>query len=94
MGRPFEKGDPRINSKGRPKKGESITDILKKLLDQSDESGKLRRVIVSEKLISLAESGDLASLKYLIDRIEGRPKESIELTDGAVDQRLREIMNE
>ena len=52
-----------------------------------------RKEKITEKLLSLAESGDLAALKYVFDRLDGRPKESLELTDGAIDQRLREIMS-
>jgi len=102
MPKPFEKNDPRINRKGRPKKGECMTDILNWALDQKrkitdGETGKeksllLRHVLV-KKLVTLAEGGDLAALKYVIDRLDGKPKESIELTDGAVDERLKEIIN-
>jgi len=90
----FEKGDPRINRKGRPKKGESITEILQKLLDKKNSSGQLRRADIAERLIELAENGDLPALKYLIDRIDGKPRESIELKDGSVDLQLREILND
>jgi ribosomal protein L17 len=52
-----------------------------------------RKDRIVEKLIALVEGGDLAALKYVFDRIDGRPKESIELTDGTVDTMLREIMS-
>jgi hypothetical protein len=93
MGKPFEKGDSRINRRGRPKKGEALTDILNKKLDGKDGEGNLHREAVADKLIALAEGGDVAAIKYIMDRVDGRPKESIELTDGAVDTRLKEIMN-
>jgi hypothetical protein len=54
MGKPFEKGDARINRRGRPKKGQALTDILNYKLDQRDGSGKLQREAVAEKLIGLA----------------------------------------
>jgi hypothetical protein len=28
-----------------------------------------------------------------MDRIDGRPKETIEMTDGAIDVKLKEILN-
>jgi hypothetical protein len=93
MARPFEKGDPRINRKGRPKKGAALTDILNNKLDMVHKTGKIKREAIAEKLIEAALNGDLAALKYVFDRVDGRPKESIELTDGAIDTRLREIMS-
>jgi len=92
MGR-FEKGDPRINRRGRPKKGQSITEILEMLLDKKKETGELRRADVAEKLIKLAENGDLAAIRYLVDRIDGKPKETVELKESAIDIKLEEIMN-
>jgi hypothetical protein len=84
---PFVKGDPRINRKGRPKKGECLTDILSWELDQKrdirdDKTGKekslLLRHILARKLIDKAvEDGDVAAMKYIYDRIEGRPKETV-----------------
>jgi hypothetical protein len=103
MGKPFEKNDPRINRKGRPKKGECMTDILNWALDQErkikdDKTGKektlLLRHALAEKLISKAvDDGDVAAIKYIYDRLDGRPKESIELTDSAVDTKLKELIN-
>jgi len=91
---PFEKGKSG-NSAGRPKKGETLTDLLREKLEAPKTTkGKItRKERIVEKLIVMAESGDLSALKYLIDRCDGRPKESLELTDGAIDQKLREIMN-
>jgi ribosomal protein L17 len=91
---PFNKGKSG-NPQGRPKKGETLTDLLREKIETTktakDKLTRKERII--EKLIVLAEGGDLSALKYLFDRIDGRPKESIELTDGAVDAKLREIMN-
>jgi hypothetical protein len=91
-GKPFEKNDPRINRKGRPAKGAALTEILSDKLD-AVKDGKTRREIVAERLIELAENGDIAALKYVFDRTDGKPKESVELSGGAVDQKLREILN-
>ena len=89
----FTSGDPRQNRKGRPKKGQALTDILNMKLDVKNESGKLRREIIAEKLIALAEAGDVTALKYLFDRCEGKPMESVELSGGAVDIKLKELLN-
>jgi len=73
MGKPFAKNDPRINRQGRPKKGTAFTDILNMKLDDENKSGLLRREAVAEKLIKLAEGGDIAAIKYIMDRVDGKP---------------------
>ena len=93
MPRPFEKGDSRINRRGRPKKGTALTDILNYKLDTADDTGKMKREAVAEKIIELAVGGDVAALKYIFDRVDGKPKESIELTDGDVETKLKGILN-
>ena len=91
---PFSKGKSG-NPQGRPKKGETLTDLLREKIEapKTAKEKLTRKEKIIEKLIELAETGDLSALKYLFDRIDGRPKESIELTDGAIDTRLREIMS-
>jgi len=91
---PFSKGKSG-NPQGRPKKGETLTDLLREKIEvpKTAKEKLTRKERIIEQLITLAEGGDLAALKYVFDRIDGRPKESIELTDGAIDTRLREIMS-
>lgn len=90
MPKPFEKNDPRINRRGRPKKGQTMTDILNWVLDQKrkitdDKTGQekslLLRHVLAEKLISKAiDDGDVAALKYVFDRLDGRPKETLDIS--------------
>jgi ribosomal protein L17 len=91
---PFKPGKSG-NPKGRPRKGETLTNLLREKIEtpKTPRERLTRKEKIIEKLIALAEAGDLAALKYLFDRLDGRPTESIELTDGVIDQRLREIMN-
>jgi type II secretory pathway component GspD/PulD (secretin) len=89
----FTKGDPRINRRGRPKKGAALTDILSFKLDQKNDDGKLRREVIAEKLIAMAEAGDMAALRYVIDRLDGRPKETVEVENSALEIKLMEILN-
>ena len=79
MAKPFEKNDPRINRNGRPKKGTALTDILNYKLDLIHKSSKLKREAIAEKLIEMALNGDIAALKYVFDRVDGRPKENVTL---------------
>jgi hypothetical protein len=94
MPKPFEKDDPRINRNGRPKKGAALTDILNYKLDLVHKSGKLKREAIAEKLIEAALNGDLAAVKYIFDRVDGRPKETVSLENGSLDIRLREIFTD
>jgi hypothetical protein len=66
----FKKNDPRINRAGRPPKESSLSDILREKAD----AGKL-----ADALLKVAYTGDVAALKAVYDRIDGRPRESIEV---------------
>ena len=91
---PFSKGKSG-NPQGRPKKGQALTDLLREKIEtkKTNREKLTRKEKIIEKLITLAEGGDIAALKYLFDRLDERPTETVEMTDGAVDQKLREIMN-
>ena len=65
------------NPAGRPKKGETLTDALRDIADKKK---------LAEKLIELALKGDIMALKYVYDRVDGRPVET-------VNQTVREIPN-
>jgi hypothetical protein len=94
MPKPFTKGDARINRRGRPKKGQSLTDILNYQLDQKKGDGQLRRETIAGKLIELAEGGDITAIKYIMDRVDGRPRETVELKNSSIDVKLMEILND
>jgi hypothetical protein len=90
---PFERGQSG-NPKGRPRKGKSLTEALEKALKQKREDGRKTYDVLAATLIELAiQDKNIQALRYIYDRTDGKPTESIELTNNAVDQKLREIMN-
>ena len=69
-----------INRNGRPKKEHSLTDLLKETLNQpATEKGKTKKQEVIDKMYEIAVTkGDVQMLKYLIDRVDGKPLQQIE----------------
>lgn len=63
----FEKGDPRINRNGRPKKGTTITDLINKKLDKDE---------FTDIVIQMAQK-EPSIMKYLIDRIDGKVPDNV-----------------
>ena len=64
---PGWKGGP-----GRPPKGAALTDILRDKVDKE---------AIAERLIELAmKRGDITALKYIYDRIDGKPVETVNQT--------------
>jgi len=56
------------NPKGRPKKGETMTDILRENIDPEQ---------IALRLHALAMSGDFNAMKYIYDRIDGTPRQTV-----------------
>jgi hypothetical protein len=72
-GRPFVKGQSG-NPGGRPKKADSPTAELRRILQLIDEAtGKRNSTRVAETLLAAALKGNIEAIKYLFDRIDGRP---------------------
>jgi hypothetical protein len=71
------------NPHGRPRKGKTLTDLLQKELNQ--KQGDIpAKVAVVKKLIELASEGDIAAIRYVFDRIEGKCTERVENTISAM----------
>ena len=83
---PFRKGQSG-NVKGRPSKDESMTGLLQRELavnvDVQDANGhkiKLsKKELVIKKVISLAMKGDMIAIKYIMDRVDGSPRQIAEV---------------
>ena len=90
------------NPNGRPKKGKTLTDILekhgKKCVDDGAGKNRARKELLAEMLWKQAiEEKDITAAKYIFDRIDGRPVETIKQTniyqdDNPVYDMLKQIV--
>jgi hypothetical protein len=71
--KPGQSGNP----SGRPKKL-PITDVLRQELEELGEDGVANDVAIARKLIELARQGDLAAIREVTDRTEGKARQRIE----------------
>jgi hypothetical protein len=90
----FTKNDSRINRNGRPRKKRSLTEALEKELRKKRETGKTGKEELARVLVELAISDrDIAALKYVYDRLDGRPTETVALEDGVLETKILEVFN-
>jgi hypothetical protein len=90
----FAKNDIRINRNGRPRKGQSLTEALEKELRKKRATGKTGKAELARTLVDLAiNDRDVAAIRYIYDRVDGRPKETVELENSAIETKLLEILN-
>ena len=81
--KPGQSGNPG----GRPKKGETLTDILRKYLEGHDDENPAitRKQRLAEELYNRAIEGDVTAIKYTYDRVDGKPVETVDNThDGTM----------
>jgi hypothetical protein len=88
----FVKGDSNINRKGRPK-GFSIVAHLKETLQSVPQGQKesYAELITKKYLHKALVEGDTVILKDLINRVDGMPKETLNLHVGKLEEVLDEI---
>lgn len=96
--RPFQKGQSG-NPNGRPKGVPTAKTILERFMSieqnaTNELTGELENLSVAEQMhlaqIKKAKEGDLFAYKEIIDRLEGKTKQSIEL-DANVEQNITRI---
>lgn len=77
------------NPNGRPRKNKAMSDELRRLVQGKAPGKKETNLqIITAKLMALAEAGQLDAIKYIFDRLEGRPAQAVQLT-GDEKQPLR-----
>jgi len=64
------------NPNGAPKKGYSITGMMKEMLDAGPSAKKK----IGKMLMQKAQNGDMAAIKLLWSYMDGQPQQGLELT--------------
>src|SRR5215831_2460072 len=99
-GKPFEQGNqyrwkagaPSPNPAGRPKVhtlSEHLRDRLKEQFPGKPDATYGR--MVAEALVDRAINGDVAAIREIYDRVEGKPKQTIDVN---VEERKREMVED
>ena len=83
--RPWQEGESG-NPNGRPKKQYSLTSMLREKGEEVLPDGRTRAQALAQKIWELAEDGDRIMAQYLIDRMDGKPKERVEHSESHVAQ--------
>jgi hypothetical protein len=74
----FKKGDPRINRKGRPKIGRSISDKFRDALEEGLTGDYTRLDSIIDAVVTKALKGDQAAIEYCLARGFGKMTERVE----------------
>lgn len=73
----FEKGKSG-NPKGRKPLGKTLTEVLRRYGKTAPEGSDMtRNELLANELWQLALAGDITAIKYIYDRVDGKPQESI-----------------
>ena len=73
----FEKGTSPPNPKGRPKG--SITRQLREFMNEIDDNGFNRMQHLCFIVWDKALKGDLQAIKLIMDRVDGKPRQTMEV---------------
>lgn len=91
--KPFQPGDERINRGGRPPG--SATKLLRQMANETvegGEEGETRARRIGQKLLELAEGGDVRAIQLYYDRVDGKARQSISLDVDADGWRERKVV--
>lgn len=90
-GKPFEKGDPRINRQGKSKElaelerefRQAIIDELGRIDENDSEHKRTNFQAIAHRWVELGKGGNLAAIEGLTERILGKPVQPV---SGVPDQ--------
>ncbi len=68
------------NPKGRPRRGKTLTDAVKKVLAEPHTNGLTKGEALAKVLVDLAlDEKSISAIKEIFDRLEGKAAQSLEL---------------
>lgn len=76
------------NPKGRPKKGQTFTDMILKVGAEKGPDKKTRLEGLARQLFALAEAGDVAAIRHISERIDGKP----DVTNRIIEEGLPQVV--
>lgn len=68
------------NPMGRPRRGETFKDCLNRLSEVPHDDARTQKQIVCERIMALAMGGNLAAAQWIVERLEGKAAQHIELS--------------
>lgn len=75
----FNENPQNINRDGRPKREWTVAGLIEQAMEQEDETGVPYKKAVYDKLVLLAKNGDIQAVKEINQRLDGMPKQTIDL---------------
>jgi len=96
-------GAPKGNTNAASRKPRSWAEAIDKALKQSEEGKPNKLRLLADKIIEKALEGDMQAMKEIGDRVDGKALASIEvtghvslseMTELALDERMRELLND
>lgn len=70
-------------------KGARLSKVLKKRLEERAKESELIDVLINKAL-----EGDLAAIKEVFDRIDGKPKQSIDMAAEVTQKNVKELTDD
>ena len=71
------------NPNGRPPSGKAFSDLLRQEAEEIDvDTGLTNAQIIAKALVSLAKQGNVYAIERYADRLDGKPKQSMDVTSN------------